>query len=557
MRARLSAFALCFLLLITLPSAVAQQPPRPCERDITDQGQVATQGTTLISLGNRLYTAYESGDKREEEDLTKQLLAYSKHSEPAFSDEDKNKMEEIAQRPEIKALIESNWAFTRLKDTNQAHWYHLHDCFFYPNPMLEDYVDRLGQSLVPKNSSEFYAFYVANDPRPGAWTLSTGSVYVSTGLVATVDNEAQLAYVLAHEIGHVELRHAYLQNRGEILEHMLAAEKIRSAKKKGAIIGGIAGGIGGAFGGGRTAAVGALGGAALGYGIADVIAESRYAKFTDFNSAQEAAADEFAMHAVLERNFDAREAPKVFAALENSVRRDSRTGMGFAWGSVDSLVDRRQHVQALLNGALKADLEQRSKTGLQTTSPNFSLLMSEVKRDNGALALKYDLFDEARTNLEEAVSIRSTDPTTHYYLGEAYKRTARSDDESKKALDHFMQAIRLDGTRYAYYNPHLEHALTLINQNDPSVLPDAQKEIKTYIDLYKLNHGGETPPNMYILYDILTLTGDTNWSALPVTNVAQTEGAPSPGGTETTKEAKKADTTKDVVKKTSLVKKDK
>jgi tetratricopeptide (TPR) repeat protein len=180
-------------------------------------------------------------------------------------------------------------------------------------------------------------------------------------------------------------------------------------------------------------------------------------------------------------------------------------------------------VQTLLDGVLKAGIEEKSKSGLAATSANFALLMAEVKRDNGELALEFDLFDEARQNLEQAISLRSSDPTAHLYLGRVYKLTARTKDEEQKAMDHFMQAIRLDTGRSAYPLPHLERALQLLKQNDQSVYPEAQKEIKTYISLYQLDHGGVLPPGMLVLYDYLTLTGDDSWAAPPVVNVAQAQ----------------------------------
>lgn len=558
MKARLCAFFFVGLgLLVPMAPLYAQQPPQPCERSLTDETMISADEARINFLLKELFEAYESGDKQKEEDATKRLVGYTSHREVSFSEDEKNKMEEIAQRPEVKAIIEASYAQTRAADTTAAYRNNAYPCFFYPNPRLQNYVNTLGQSLVPKNTTEFYTFKIVNDPRQEAWVLSTGTVYITTGMVANLDNEAQLAYILAHEVGHIELRHAYLQKRDFILEELLQAEKIRSAKRKGALIGAGLGALGGAFGGGKTAAVGALGGAVVGYEVADIIMSVRGTKLTDFSTTQETAADDFAMRAVLEHNFDAREAPKIFAILETSVRHDSRIGAGFAWGNAESLGNRRQHIQTLLTGALKADLEQRSKSGLQTTSPNFALMMSEVKRDNGALALEYDLFDEARQNLEEAVAFRSTDPTAHYYLGQAYKLTARGPEDSRKAMDHFVQSIRLDTTRSAFYNPHLERALALLNQNDPAVLAEAQKEIKTYIDLYKLNHGGATPPNMYILYDYLSQSGDDNWSAPPVTNVTQTQLAPNLNRDPLRADAKKVETPKDEVKKTVPTNKDK
>jgi Zn-dependent protease with chaperone function len=79
----------------------------------------------------------------------------------------------------------------------------------YDNPLVQDYINRLGHSLVPKSSQNLYAFKVILNPIPEARSLSTGTVYVSTGLLSLVDNEAQLAYVLSHEIAHVEKNHWY------------------------------------------------------------------------------------------------------------------------------------------------------------------------------------------------------------------------------------------------------------------------------------------------------------------------------------------------------------
>jgi Peptidase family M48 len=506
----------------TPANAQAQQP---CERGLTGEGQLAQHQAVINTLSSKLFAAYESGNKKEEDDLIAQLEGYANHREVTFSDDEKNKMEELAQRPEVKMIIEAIYLESRAEDTEQAHGFNLTPCFFYPNPMLQDYVNRVGQSLVPSTSTQFYAFRIVNDPRPDAWALSTGSVYITTGLMSMLDNEAQLAYVMAHEIGHVEHRHGYTRVRGRVLEELLEVEKVRSIRKKGMILGAVAAGIGGVVGGAKGGTGGAVLGAGLGFGgaalVTSIIERLRVPKFSDYPTTQEADADEFAAHAVLEHNFDVREAPKVFLTLENSIHRDDRVGMGFHYGQVSNLMERQQHVQALLTGVLKADIEQRSRTGLQASSPDFSLLMSAVKRDNGALAFDYDLFDEARQNLEEAIAVRSTDPRTHFYLGRVYKQTARSPAEEQKAMDHLVQAIRLDTGRSFYPEPHLDRALALLNQNDHSVHAEAQREIKAYIELYKLNHGGTLPNNMYILYDYLSLTGDETWANPPVLNVSQ------------------------------------
>ena len=230
---RLLTVVAAFVLGVATTPANAQQP---CDSGVTGEGRVAQHAENVNALWNKLFSAYQ-GDKREEENLEKQLEGYTNHREVTFSDEERNKMEELAQRPEVKTIIEAIYTERRAEEIEQAHHVNMSPCFFYPNPMLEDYVNKLGQSLVPRDSKQYYSFRMAYDPRPDAWSLSTGSIYVTTGLMSMLDNEAQLTYVLAHEIGHVEHRHLYAQTRGVVLQNLLEVEKVKSARKKGMILG--------------------------------------------------------------------------------------------------------------------------------------------------------------------------------------------------------------------------------------------------------------------------------------------------------------------------------
>lgn len=53
-----------------------------------------------------------------------------------------------------------------------------------------------------------FTFRLIDDPEPNAFALPGGFVYVTRGLVALLDSEAELAAILGHEIGHVVARHA-------------------------------------------------------------------------------------------------------------------------------------------------------------------------------------------------------------------------------------------------------------------------------------------------------------------------------------------------------------
>jgi len=79
------------------------------------------------------------------------------------------------------------------------------------NSFLQDYVNRVGQRLAnapEAHQSQFpFSFTVINDPSVNAFALPGGPMFINTGLLKNVDNEAQLAGVMGHEMSHVILRH--------------------------------------------------------------------------------------------------------------------------------------------------------------------------------------------------------------------------------------------------------------------------------------------------------------------------------------------------------------
>src|SRR5436309_8512748 len=79
------------------------------------------------------------------------------------------------------------------------------------DPFLNDYVNRVGRKLANTPASRAsgfpFSFQVVADPSINAFALPGGPMFINTGLLKAVDNEAQLAGVMGHEMSHVILRH--------------------------------------------------------------------------------------------------------------------------------------------------------------------------------------------------------------------------------------------------------------------------------------------------------------------------------------------------------------
>ena len=85
----------------------------------------------------------------------------------------------------------------------------------YASPEVQELIARIGGRLAPPPTDPYmkYRFHVVRDPEVNAFALPDGQVYLNTGLLAAVRNEAQLAAVLAHEVHHTAGHHGILEYR--------------------------------------------------------------------------------------------------------------------------------------------------------------------------------------------------------------------------------------------------------------------------------------------------------------------------------------------------------
>ena len=440
----------------------------------------------------------------------------------------------------------------------------------YDNPLVQDYVNRVGQSLVPPQSNIRYAFKVILNPVPDARTYSTGTVYITTGLLSLIDNEAQLAYILGHEIGHNEKNHWY----DDSLVAQMMAEDEEKREQKSKWISGIAGiataGLIGIGGGGIADSI--LGGkvaATLARALMKVVNPSKV--FT-WDKLQEDEADEVGFDLMFSRNYDPREIPKLYQRLKKFADKDYRISDGFL-AQIDRITDRAGYIDEklgktivkpnLFRGAsnlragredadtgLVSPLEAGKVFGVNSEATGrervankkineydallkeklakgeilgsrheFESIMADLKRDNGVRAFYYDMFNMSIENLKESLELRSNDPYTHFFYGKVLNQTAHSPEERAKSMVSFKKAIELDQRR-TISGPWIYSALSLMADNNPTLNEEIVVSLKSYVEIYQQEHAGDLPPNMDAIYAYLKNLGEETWVARPVTNIS-------------------------------------
>lgn len=94
----------------------------------------------------------------------------------------------------------------------------------YRNQSVNDFVNRVGDRLAENSDRPNlpYKFQVVESDSVNAFATAGGYVYVTTQLLKTADNEAELASVIGHEIGHISRRHLIKQMRSTAIAGSVA-----------------------------------------------------------------------------------------------------------------------------------------------------------------------------------------------------------------------------------------------------------------------------------------------------------------------------------------------
>jgi beta-barrel assembly-enhancing protease len=93
---------------------------------------------------------------------------------------------------------------------------------FITDPVINEYVNRIGQNIVLHSDAKVvFTIKVIDSMDVNAFALPGGFLYVNSGVLLAADEEAEIAGVMAHEIGHVAARHGVEQaSKGALAQYL-------------------------------------------------------------------------------------------------------------------------------------------------------------------------------------------------------------------------------------------------------------------------------------------------------------------------------------------------
>jgi len=190
-----------------------------------------------------------------------------------------------------------------------------------PSKEAQDYISKLGESLIPAHQKEMpaddplkisFRFYLVQAKVFNAAAYPNGVVVVHSADFDILQNEAQLAFVMAHEISHAVEKHAW-----EI--HQYHRKELLALRLSGAFI---------PFGGG------------IATGLTASAIQNRYIRTLENQ------ADRVGLEWMLAAGYDIREAPASWKAL--AIKKDDDVDVNPFWSTHDNYTTRRSYLMSEL-----------------------------------------------------------------------------------------------------------------------------------------------------------------------------------------------------------------
>src|SRR5439155_16058481 len=313
----------------------------------------------------------------------------------------------------------------------------------YDAPVITAYLKEVIQKLVPeamKSSPLTIQVKIVKNPLLNAFAFPNGIIYVHTGILARMENEAQLATLLGHELTHATHRHTIQELRGSRRSSAALATLQMVALPFGV------------FG----AAVTALG--AVGY----------VAAVTGYSRGREAEADQEGLALMVAAGYSPQEAPKLFEHLKRDLE-ERKVNEPFFFGTHPRLTERVESYSELLAE------RYAGRTG-ELGEERYQARMLPLFVENARTDLAIGRFGLAQQTLERVLRWKATDARALYYLGEVFRQRDEPGDRDR-VEPTYRKAIEADAT---YADPHRAIGTLYVKRGQTR---EAGAELQRYLEL--------------------------------------------------------------------------
>ena len=331
------------------------------------------------------------------------------------------------------------------------------------DPELTAYVQSIGNKLAAVSDRKLpYEFVVINDSVPNAWAMPGGKIAFNRGLLYELNNEAELAAVMGHEMVHAAARHgAKGMERGIFMQGAMIAVGMATQDNNYSNL--------------------IVGGAQLGAQLAT----SKYGRDA------ESEADFYGMQYMKKAGYD----PTAAVTLQETfVRLSANKKSNFIEGlfashppSPDRVAANRAHLAKIgAGGELGAAIYAQKVAKLKATKSAY------MAYDDAVKALTEKNTEKATTLAKQAIASEPREARFQELLGDI----AMSQKKPQEALSYYEKAIKLQP---GYFKPHVQSGIALFNL-------DRKAEAEKY--LVEGNKLLPTAPGHYLLGKIAEGRGD-------------------------------------------------
>ncbi len=288
----------------------------------------------------------------------------------------------------------------------------------YQDAQIDYYLHQIAAKLQTNSISPDISFQirVIKDTNLNAFAYPNGVIYINIGILARMDNEAQLAALLAHEMVHCTHRHSLrtLRSIKDRTQTIIPTDRelAQFIHKTGSI-----------------------------------------ASISGFTRELEIEADRVGLDLAVKANYDPREVLKLFELLQQEIEIEGIEEPYF-FGSHPNVQQRIENINNWLSEKYRGKI-----TGVKNKD-EFQSRIFRLVLDNARLDLRQGRFFVAQRTVEKFLAVEPNDARAYFLLGEIFRQRGRQDDAAA-AIKNYEKSISLNPS---FAEPH--KAMGLIHYKD-------------------------------------------------------------------------------------------